>query len=182
MPARATTFSRLFGHISAPVGVLDLDAVDRNADDLIRRASGTPIRLATKSLRTPDLYAYLLDRDGFTGLFAYTLAEALYLHGKGFRDIVVGYPTADRAAITELADEESAASAITLVVDSLDQLDLIDTVVPPAQRSALRICIELDASYRLLGGALSLGPRRSPISTARQAAAMTARITRKSVV
>ncbi len=179
MPQRPPVFSRLFNHISAPVGVLDLDALDRNADDLVRRANGTPIRLATKSLRIPDLYGYLLSREGFAGLFAYTLAEALYMHGKGFRDIVVGYPTADRAALAELAHDESAASGITLVVDSRDQLDLIDAVAPAAHRPELRVCIELDASYRLFGGAISLGPRRSPISSARQAAATAGEISRR---
>ena len=35
----------------APFAVLDLHALDANADDLVRRAGGKPIRLASKSVR-----------------------------------------------------------------------------------------------------------------------------------
>ena len=40
---------------SSPVMVVDLDAFDANAEDLRRRAGGTPIRLASKSVRVPAL-------------------------------------------------------------------------------------------------------------------------------
>ena len=35
----------------APLAILDMQAVNANAADLVRRSRGTPIRLATKSLR-----------------------------------------------------------------------------------------------------------------------------------
>ena len=38
-------------HLDAPFAVIDLNAFDRNAADLLRRAGGTPIRLASKSVR-----------------------------------------------------------------------------------------------------------------------------------
>ena len=37
--------------LDPPLAVLDLDALDANAADLVRRASGTPIRVASKSVR-----------------------------------------------------------------------------------------------------------------------------------
>jgi D-serine deaminase-like pyridoxal phosphate-dependent protein len=37
--------------LQAPFALVDLDALDRNAEDLQRRAGGKPIRLASKSLR-----------------------------------------------------------------------------------------------------------------------------------
>ena len=40
--------------LDAPFGVLELDALAWNAHDLLRRAAGTPIRLASKSLRVRD--------------------------------------------------------------------------------------------------------------------------------
>ena len=40
---------------ATPMVVVDRDAFDQNADDLVRRAAGTPIRVATKSLRIPAL-------------------------------------------------------------------------------------------------------------------------------
>ena len=37
--------------LDPPYGVVDLDAFDRNAASLEARAGGTPLRVATKSLR-----------------------------------------------------------------------------------------------------------------------------------
>jgi hypothetical protein len=77
----------------------------------------------------------VLARGGFTGRLAFTLPEALWLHGHGFRDIVVAYPTVDRAALRRLAGDADAASHVTVMVDDVAQLDLIDRV---AGRSARR--------------------------------------------
>ena len=63
--------------------VVDLDAFDANADDLVRRAGGTPIRVASKSVRVPALLSRVLARDGFHGVLGYTLAEALWLEEQG---------------------------------------------------------------------------------------------------
>ena len=42
-------------HLPTPIAVVDLDAFDANAADLVRRAAGKPIRVASKSLRVPAL-------------------------------------------------------------------------------------------------------------------------------
>ena len=117
----------------------------------MRRAGGTPLRLATKSLRVPGLIRYLLERDGFQGVFAYTLPEALYLHGKGFSDIVVGYPTTDRAALDELMHDEAAAATITLMVDSVEHLDYIDSIAGPQDRKTAAHCGYASSSTRRTG-------------------------------
>ena len=89
--------------LPTPLIVVDLDAFDANADDLVRRAGGKPIRVASKSLRVPALLERALARDGFHGVLAYTLREALWLHEQGISDdIVVAYPTVDRGALAEL--------------------------------------------------------------------------------
>jgi D-serine deaminase-like pyridoxal phosphate-dependent protein len=86
-----------------PVVVVDLDAFDANADDLVRRAAGKPVRVASKSVRVPALLRRALDHDGFRGVLAFTLAEALWLHGEGVAgDILMAYPTVDRAALAGL--------------------------------------------------------------------------------
>lgn len=41
---------------ATPTVLVDLDAFDANAADLVRRAAGKPIRVASKSLRVPALY------------------------------------------------------------------------------------------------------------------------------
>ncbi|MFG2881847.1 alanine racemase [Streptomyces sp. NPDC048297] len=83
--------------------------------------------------------------------------------------ILVGYPTADVPALRRLASDERAASRITLMVDSVEQLALITEAIGPSG-PPVRICLDLDASLRLLGGRLHLGMRRSPLHAPEQAA------------
>ncbi|MBJ7332297.1 MAG: alanine racemase, partial [Solirubrobacteraceae bacterium] len=152
--------------LDPPLAVVDLDAFDANAADLERRAAGTPLRVASKSVRVRALVAQALARDGFEGVLAYALAEALWLFEEGVSDdLVVGYPTADRGAIAALAGNEAAAAAVTLMVDDVAQLDLVDAVAPSGARAPIRVCLELDASWKLARGAIHVGTRRSPVHT-----------------
>lgn len=146
---------------ATPIAVVDLDAFDANADDLVRRAGGKPVRVASKSIRVPALVQRALARDGFAGVLAYTLAEALWLHASGMSDdIVVAYPSVDTAALARLTSSPSAAAAITLMVDDTVHLDLVD-----ATRTSLavpvRIALDVDAGLRL--GGQHIGPKRSPL-------------------
>jgi D-serine deaminase-like pyridoxal phosphate-dependent protein len=147
--------------LPTPVFVVDLDAFDANADDLVRRASGLPIRVASKSLRIPALIERALVHEGFHGVLAYTLREALWLHAEGIcDDIVVAYPTVDRGALAELVASPSASAAITLMVDSTPHLDVVDSVrVSPA--TPVRVCVDVDAGLQLAGK--HVGPKRSPL-------------------
>ncbi|MBJ7521702.1 MAG: alanine racemase [Solirubrobacteraceae bacterium] len=163
MDAR-TRLDTATAHLDPPLALVDLDAFDANAADLERRAGGTPLRVASKSVRVHDLLTRVLERPGWDGVLAYALEEALWLHAEGVSDdIVIGYPTADRGAIERLATDEAAAAAVTLMVDDLAQLDLIDSVRPPAARAPIRVCLELDAAYRPAGRAIHIGTRRSPV-------------------
>lgn len=146
---------------ATPIAVVDLDAFDANATDLVRRAGGKPVRVASKSLRVPALVRRALARDGFAGVLAYTLAEALWLHEAGISDdIVVAYPTVDAAALARLTASPSAAGAITVMIDDPVHLDLVD-----ATRSSLavpiRVALDIDAGLRV--GGQHIGPKRSPL-------------------
>jgi D-serine deaminase-like pyridoxal phosphate-dependent protein len=147
-------------------------AFRENAAAMASRAAGKPIRLASKSVRCRHLIAHALGLDGFHGILAYTLPEALWLRATGTSDdIVVGYPTTDRRALTRLAGDPAAASVITVMVDSVDHLDLIEKVtagLPDPQ--PVRVAIDIDAGYEALGGRFRAGARRSPIRTPAQAA------------
>ncbi len=148
-------------HLDPPYGVVDLDAFDRNADDLARRASGVPIRVASKSVRSRPLLERVLARPEYAGILAFTLPEAIWL-AQDHADVVVGYPTADRGALQVLVADEMALSRVTLMVDSVEHLDFIESAVgtdgPP-----IRIALDLDASLRLFRGSVHLGMRRSPV-------------------
>ncbi len=158
----SSTPSRTHGEpLGAPLMVVDLDAFDANADDLVTRAGGTPIRVASKSVRVPALLTRALARDGFHGILAYTLAEALWLEDQGISDdIVVGYPTVDRAALAGLVASPQAAARITLMVDDIAHLDVVDSV-RSSQAVQIRVAIDIDAGLRM--GRQHVGPKRSPL-------------------
>lgn len=165
-------------HLDPPFAVVDLDAFDLNAADLARRAAGlATIRLASKSVRSRDLIQRAAGRPGYHGILAFTLPEALF-QAQDHEDVVIGYPTADRDALRQLAADERAAARITLMIDSIDHLDFVDDAVG-SRRPDLRVCIDLDASLELLGGRIHLGPYRSPTHTPLQAAALARTITQR---
>ena len=164
-------------HLDAPVGVIHRGALRHNAQDMVRRAAGRPIRIASKSVRVRSVVEALLQQPGYRGVLAYTLAEALWL-ADTVDDIVVGYPTAERGGIRRLGTDPESASRITLMVDSPQQLDLVDDVLPPSRREEIRVCLELDASWHapVLG---HLGVRRSPVHDPADAGALAAYIVRR---
>ncbi|WP_449280462.1 alanine racemase [Leucobacter sp.] len=167
-------FTEATRDLPAPVVAMSLAALSRNARDLTRRAGGIPIRVASKSVRVRGVLDAVLALPGFRGVLAYALSEALWL-AETIDDVVVGYPTADRGAIARLGADERLASRVTVMVDGVEQLDLIDAVAPPASRAPIRVCLDLDASWRsrALG---HLGVRRSPLHEPEQLRALAARV------
>ncbi len=159
--------------LDPPLAIIDLDAFDHNAADLVRRAAGRPIRVASKLLRCRYLVERVLALPGYAGVLAYSLPEAMWLCAAGTAtDLVVAYPTVDRAALRALAADETARRTITIMVDSVEHLDLIDTILGPGHPT-IRVCLELDVSWRPLTrrGPVHIGTRRSPLHTPAQASA-----------
>lgn len=172
--SRLATACAEAGHPSTPLAVVDLDAFDANAADLAHRAAGTPIRVASKSLRVPELVRRALEKPGFRGVLAFTLAEALWLHEQEVSDdLLVAYPTVDRAALTRLVASPSAAAAVTLMVDCVEHLDLVDSV-RASKAVPIRVAIDIDAGLRL-GGQL-VGPKRSPLYDTADVVALARRV------
>src|SRR3954451_6085097 len=88
--------------LDPPFAAVDLDAFDANLADLLRRAGGTPLRLATKSVRVRALAERAL-AGGFRGTLCFTLPEALWRAAEGGQAPRGGYPTGGRAGLRELA-------------------------------------------------------------------------------
>ncbi|WP_028661354.1 amino acid deaminase/aldolase [Nocardioides insulae] len=167
-------WERATAGLTAPLAAVDLDAFDANADDLVARAGGLPIRVASKSVRCRSLLERVLARDGFAGVMAYAAAEAVWLVDHGFTDVFVAYPSVDRDALTTIAGDRRYADQITLAIDSTEHLDHLRRNV--AGYTGLRVALDVDASLRI--GPLHLGVRRSPLRTPEQAVAL-ARAARK---
>ncbi|WP_433591598.1 amino acid deaminase/aldolase [Nocardia sp. CA-145437] len=157
--------------LEPPLAAVDLTALRANAADLVRRARGVPIRVASKSVRCRAVLEEVLGdkltaSGGFAGIMGYSLREAIWLVREGARDVLLGYPTVDRHALAELAADPLLLDSVTLMVDDTDQLDFIRAAV--GEKAAPRVCLDVDASLRI--GPLHLGVRRSPIRTPDQAA------------
>ncbi|MFE7186649.1 amino acid deaminase/aldolase [Streptomyces erythrochromogenes] len=164
-------YDRATAHLDAPLAIVDLEAFDANADDLVRRAGGKPVRVASKSVRCRALLERVLARPGFAGIMSYTLAESLWLARSGFEDVLLAYPSADRAGFGELANDAKLAAAVTVMVDDLAQLELVDAARDGGGEE-IRVCLELDTALQLLGGRVRVGARRSPLREPAQLAAL----------
>jgi D-serine deaminase-like pyridoxal phosphate-dependent protein len=179
-PAQHRRLERATADLDAPFVAVDLDAFDANAADLVRRAGGTPIRVASKSVRVPALLRRVLARPGYAGILSLTLPEALHLVATGVSDdVVVGYPSADRAALRALAAgaDRDRGARVAVMVDAVEQLDLIAAAGADPARP-VRVVLELDAGLPLPGG-VRLGVRRSPVHTPAQLAALAAEVVRR---
>jgi D-serine deaminase-like pyridoxal phosphate-dependent protein len=174
-------FEAIFSEVQAPFAFVDLDAVWANAADMLRRSRGKPIRIASKSVRSRPVLERLLDLDpGFQGVLGFTLPEAIWLWDQGFRDLVVAYPTTDRACLTRLAriTGEDPDEAPVVMVDSTEHLDLIEEAAGSFV-APVRVAMDIDLSWWPLRGRLKVGPKRSPIRTAEQAVALAQEIDRR---
>lgn len=182
MRSARETYDAATAGLTPPFAAVDLDAFRANAADLARRAAGTPIRLASKSVRCRALLREALALPGFSGIMAFTLAEARWLvsgpDGPVDDDVLVAYPTADRAGIAALAADPGAAERITLMVDSTAHLDLITAAAPDPARP-VKVCIDVDTSWQPLGPRLRVGAHRSPLRSPEHAAALARAVLRR---
>lgn len=177
---RVITLERLAvtADLPAPVAVVALDAFDDNAAELLRRAGGRPVRVATKSVRVPRLVERALAA-GFQGLMAFSLREALGWAERGADDVVLGYPTVDVAAMTRLVADPQLRAAVTLMVDDVAHLDVVDEARRAAgePEAGVGLCIDVDASLRIGRGLpptwqAHVGALRSPLRDPGEVAAL----------
>ena len=171
--ARLTRYEQLFADRGAPFAFVDLDAMRANSLQMLERANGVPIRVASKSLRSAPIVRRILESDGrFRGQLTFTLPETLWLAEQGFRDLLLAYPCVDLEALAALAGHtaEHRESAPAIVVDSPAHLDLIDKV--HGGGAPVRVAIDVDCAWWTAGDRVKLGPKRSPVHTPEQAVAL----------
>jgi D-serine deaminase-like pyridoxal phosphate-dependent protein len=180
-PQSHERYERVFAEVEAPFAFVDLEAMWANAEEMLGRAGGKPIRVASKSIRCRALLGAIMGRDPrFQGLMTFTLPETLWLAEQGFENLLLAYPTADVGALEELALRSAAnpEGAPIVMVDCVEHLEMIESVLgtgaPP-----LRVCIDVDASWWWLGGRVKVGPKRSPIHTVEQAVALAREIEKR---
>lgn len=157
-------FKRVLEGAPLPTALVDLDALDANLALLTQAlGNGQTLRIATKSVRVPALLRHLLDRGGakVRGLMTYSAHETAWLAEQGFEDLLLGYPIsrADEAAAVARA---AARTDVWVTVDDVAQARLLSAAAQGAGIT-LRLCLDVDVSWRPMNGAAHLGVRRSPI-------------------
>jgi len=180
-PQSHERYEDVFAEVEAPFAFVDLDAMWANAEAMLGRAAGKPVRVASKSIRCRALLGAILGRDErFRGLMTYTLPETLWLADQGFEDLLLAYPTADAGALEELALRSAAhpEGAPIVMVDCVEHLEMIESVLGTGA-APIRVCIDVDASWWWLGGRVKIGPKRSPIHSVEQAVALAREIEKR---
>jgi D-serine deaminase-like pyridoxal phosphate-dependent protein len=166
-------WKRLLEGRPLPAAVIDLDALEHNAAVLLEALRpGLSLRLASKSIRVPALFRHLSERGGgrIVGLMTYSAHETAWLAEQGFDDLLLGYPVgrADEAAAVAAAARRATVRA---AVDDVAQARLLSAAAQGAG-STVRVCLDIDVSWRPFGGLAHLGVRRSPIRAPREAVAL----------
>ncbi len=152
-----------------PLALVDMDLLDRNIETILApaRHAGKPLRVATKSVRSIDLLRHIEARGGgaVRGVMAFAAREAATLVQRGFRDVLLAYPTARPEDARLLASANRGGATVAVVVDDVAHLDLLDRAGADLG-ATIPIVVDLDMSVGLAKGRVHLGVRRSPIRTA----------------
>lgn len=149
-----------------PAAVVLLEAFDRNVDRFaaLARAAGKPVRIASKSVRVPELLRRAFDRSGgaFRGLLCFSAAEAALLVDRGFDDLVIAYPPAHLDDWRTIGALAASGKKIAAMVDSPEHVAMAAMAAGQRDRvTQIPLAIDVDVSFRFAG--LHLGARRSPI-------------------
>ena len=149
-------------HLDAPVGALHLGALRHNAQDMLRRAAGTPDPHRVASPCASAAWSRRCSRCPATTACSPTRWPRRCGSPSTVDDIVVGYPDARTAA----ASADSAATPTSRAASRSwstrrSSSTSSTTCCRPAGARSIRVCLELDASWTapVLG---HLGVRRSP--------------------
>ncbi len=143
-----------------PLAFADLELFDANLGAILSRASGVPVRVASKSIRCRALIDRALSRSGYRGVMCFTAREAAFLSAHGVDDLLVAYPTVDEIELGEALERVSRGARIVFVVDDVEQIVRIDRAAE--RRGAIaRLCLDVDMSSAFPG--IWFGVRRSPV-------------------
>lgn len=177
-PARRTwsEYRLAFGGRRLPLAFVDLDLFDANVAGVLRRAGTLPVRVASKSVRSPDLLRRILAASPrFQGLLCFSAHEAAYLADEGFDDLLVAYPAWEESGVRAVLERVARGRRIVLTVDAAEQVARLSALAAAAG-TTLPVCLDVDLSSPLPG--LHFGVRRSPVRSVEAALAVAGAVAR----
>lgn len=167
-------YRELLSEMEMPLGFVDIDALERNAEKIARRAEehDKTVRVVSKSVRSAEVLRRILSaEDCFEGVMSYSAKEARFLSEERdddenpvFDDILVAYPVWHENEILAACDANGEDAEVTLVVSSEEHVKRIDEVVSQREEEVtVPVCIDIDMSKDYPG--LRFGVYRSNIRT-----------------
>jgi D-serine deaminase-like pyridoxal phosphate-dependent protein len=175
---RWNRYKAAIGHEPLPCALVDLDALEANVRALASplASTGKTLRVATKSLRCPDLVDRVRERAGSVarGLMTYTGAETAFWAARGERDLLLAYPTLHAADTALLARVNAEGSTAAVVVDCVEHLEAF-AAAARQQATRVPVVLEVDMAWRPLGAVVHVGVRRSPLREAADVVALARR-------
>ena len=174
--ARYERLRRLVAGESMPCAIVDLDALEANARALVKplAGSGKTMRVATKSVRCPDLVTRVREATGAVarGLMTYTAAETAFWAHRGEKDLLLAYPVSRDVDAAQVAEANAAGASAAVVADSREHVQLLGKAAS-ARRVTIPVVLEVDVSWRPLGvPGVHVGVRRSPLREAAEIVAL----------
>jgi D-serine deaminase-like pyridoxal phosphate-dependent protein len=165
--ARYERYRRAVAGETMPCAIVDLDALEANARALVKplAGSGKTMRVATKSVRCPELVTRVREVTGAVarGLMTYTAAETAFWAHRGEKDLLLAYPVSRDGDVAQVADANAAGAAAAVVADSREHLELLGAAAR-GWRVTIPVVLEVDVSWRPLGAVgVHVGVRRSPL-------------------
>jgi len=144
-----------------PLAFVDMDLLDQNVTQILKRSAKKNIRVASKSIRSTFILEYILkSHTQFQGIMSFSGPESVFLSQKGFDDILLAYPETNLSTLDEIAREIQRGKSIMLMVDRSEHIRLINKA---GEKHNIRIpvCIDIDMSVDFSG--LHFGVWRSSI-------------------
>lgn len=149
-----------------PCALIDLDALEANVRALVAPLRGTSktLRVATKSVRCPDLVRRVMDAAGpvARGLMTYTASETAFWADRGEHDLLLAYPISRALDASLVARANASGATAAVVADSTDHLAILASAARE-HGTRIPVVVELDVAWRPLGPLLHVGVRRSPL-------------------
>ena len=86
-------YARIIKGRPLPCAFIDLDYLQENIRQIVRRAGTKKVRPGTKAIRSIEILRRIGASDRkFSGWMCYSAAEAVYLSRNGFDDLFLPYP------------------------------------------------------------------------------------------
>ncbi|MDR6553910.1 amino acid deaminase/aldolase [Paenibacillus qinlingensis] len=155
-------YKQIFKDVPKPFAFVDLDLLDANIRDIAQEAGGKKIRVASKSIRCPEVLRRILAADHvYQGIMCYTADEAAFLARDGFDDLLLGYPQWQAEALTDVISLIGEGKTITFMVDCIEHVEHLEQLAAKLQVT-VPVCLDIDMSTDFPG--LHFGVYRSPLT------------------